>query len=72
MAGLADAAAFRPAAVPPQPGACPNTGDVSWPEIYATAKPLAASAHDKRLYGTVGVVEAGQWYRLDIPYATGL
>lgn len=52
--------------------ACPNTGDVSWPEIYATAKPLAASAHDKRLYGTVGVVEAGQWYRLDIPYATGL
>ena len=52
--------------------ACPNASDVNWPDIYSNAKALSVSKNDKRLYGTVGSIDKGQWYRLDIPYATGL
>lgn len=51
---------------------CPNTGDINWPDIYANAKTLNVSKSDKRLYGTVNTVQSGQWYKLEIPYATGL
>ena len=51
---------------------CPNPSDINWPDIYANAQPLSTSKTDKRLYGTVNAVQKKQWYKLDIPYATGL
>jgi len=51
---------------------CPNASDINWPDIYSNAKPLTVSQRDKRLYGTINNVQQGQWYKLDIPYATGL
>ncbi len=51
---------------------CPNTSEIKWTDIYKNAKPLEISKNNKSLYGTVDQVEKGQWYKLDIPYATGL
>ena len=51
---------------------CPNASDINWTDIYANAQPLSIAKRDKRLYGTVNTVQKNQWYKLDIPYATGL
>jgi len=52
--------------------ACPNASDVNWRDIYTSAKPLNMSQNDKRLYGTVNTIDNNQWYKLEIPYSTGL
>lgn len=52
--------------------ACPNASDVNWRDIYTNAKPLNMSQNDKRLYGTVNTIDNNQWYKLEIPYSTGL
>lgn len=51
---------------------CPNASEVNWPDIYNNAQALTVSKSDKRLYGTTSQVQSGQWYKLEIPYATGL
>jgi len=56
-----------------QPNDCPvNPSAINWKSIYSNAKPLVISKNNKSLYGTVDQVEKGQWYKLDIPYSTGL
>lgn len=52
--------------------ACPNASDVNWRDIYTTAKPLSINKNDKRIYGTVNTIDHNQWYKLEIPYSTGL